>query len=168
MAYTTIQGQTPLGTNKPSNLKGTIGVNLMAAAGAPNGIDVSVAGMLPNGNPGMYGMVFGYSTPAGMRVDTKQSGSLPAKGSTHYDMMKVVVVKDASVKAANTEYWEVWFLETDVNSDGWSTEVSMVVDGNTNTYVLTKKSTGDELEDTVETEVTDEQLSPSGYDRKEG
>ena len=63
---------------------------------------------------------------------------------------------------------EVWFLETDVNSDGWSTEVSMVVDGNTSTYVLTKKRTGDDLEDGVDAEVTDEQLSPSGYDRKEG
>lgn len=162
MAYTTIQGQTPLGTNKPGNLKSTIGVDLMAPVGAPDGIGVSVVGMLANGNPGMYGMVFGYSTPAGMRVDPKQSGSLPSKGSTHYDMMKVVVVKDAAVKTANTEYWEVWFLETDVNSDGWSTEVSMYVDGNTNTYVLTKKRTGGELDE----EVTDEQLAPSGYDRK--
>ncbi|MEZ4758039.1 MAG: hypothetical protein R2817_14520 [Flavobacteriales bacterium] len=164
MAYTTIQGQTPLGTNKPGNLKGTIGVDLMAAAGAPNGIGVSVVGMLTNGNPGMYGMVFGYSTPAGMKVDPNQSGSLMSKGSSHYDMMKVVVVRDATVKSASTEYWEVWFLETDVNKDDWSTEVSMIVDGNTNTYVLTKKRTGGELDE----EFTDEQLSPSGYDRKEG
>lgn len=162
MAYSTIQGQTPLGTTKPSNLKAAIGTDLMGATGAPNGITVSIVGMLANSNPGMYGMVLGLSTPAGKRVDPKQSGSWKSKGSSNYDMMRVVVVNDASVKLANTEYWEVWYAQGDVDSDKWTTEVSMLADSKEYSYVFTKKSTGDGFDD----EVTDAKLEPSGYDRQ--
>ncbi|MCB0769839.1 MAG: hypothetical protein KDC00_05475 [Flavobacteriales bacterium] len=143
-------------------MKAAIGTDLMAAAGAPKGIGVSVAGMLTNSNPGMYGMVLGFSTPAGKRVDPNQSGSWKSKGSSNYDMMRVVVVDDASVKLANTEYWEVWYTQGDVDSDKWSTEVSMFVDSSEYSFVFTKKSTGDGFDD----EVTDAKLEPSGYDRQ--
>ncbi|HQW06893.1 MAG TPA: hypothetical protein PLN12_13485, partial [Flavobacteriales bacterium] len=126
MAYSTIQGQTPLGTTKPSNLKPAFETDIMDAIGAPKGIDVSVVGMLTNSNPGMYGLVMGYSTPVGMRVDVQKSGSWRTKGSTNYDMMRIVVVTDSSVKAAQTEYWEVWYKQSDVDS-AWTSEVAMLV-----------------------------------------
>jgi hypothetical protein len=164
MAYSTIQGQTPLGTTKPANLKAAIGTDLMAAAGAPNGIGVSVAGMLTNSKPGAYGMVLGFSTPAGKRVDPTKSGSWKSGGSSNYDMMRVVVVDDASVKLANTEYWEVWYAQADVDSDKWSTEVSMLLGSKEYSYVFTKKRTGDGFDD----EVTEAKLEPSGYDQRGG
>ncbi|HNU57868.1 MAG TPA: hypothetical protein PKN30_14860 [Flavobacteriales bacterium] len=163
MAYATIQGQTPLGTTKPTNLKAAIGTNLMAAAGAPAGIGVSVAGMLTNSSPGMYGLVLGFSTPSGSQVDTRLSGSSKTKGSNEYDMMLVVVTANASVKDNTTEYWEVWFKQSDVDGDDWSTEVLMQVGGDDYSYVLTKKRTGDGLDDGL----TDDQLAPSGYDRRD-
>ena len=164
MAYATIQGQTPLGTTKPANLKAAIGTDLMTAAGAPAGIGVSVAGMLTNSAPGMYGLVLGFSTPAGTRVDTRLSGSWKSKGSDKFDMMKVVVTADASVKSANTEYWEVWFTQSDVDGDDWSTDLTFFVNSDEYSYVLTKKRTGDGLDDAL----TDGKLEPSGYGRQEG
>lgn len=142
MALSTIQGQTPLGTNKPGNLKSTIAIDIAAAKGAPAGYAVTVAGKLDNSNPGMYGMVFGYTVPAGMKVDPSHSGSLKSSGSSNYDYMKVVAIADSKAPAS-TEYWEVWFAEADVNSDGWSTEVVLYIGSSQYTYVLTKKRTGD-------------------------
>lgn len=164
MAYATIQGQTPLGTTKPANLKAAFGTDLMSAAGAPAGIGVFVAGMLTNSAQGMYGLVLGFSTPAGMDVDTRLSGSWKTKGSDQFDMMKVVCTADASVKSASTEYWEVWFKQSDVDGDGWSTQVTMYVSGDEYSYVLTKKRTGDGLDDAL----TDGKLEPSGYGRQGG
>ncbi|MBK6883440.1 MAG: hypothetical protein IPH05_10945 [Flavobacteriales bacterium] len=160
MAYSTIQGQTPLGTTKPSNLKPAFETDIMDAIGAPKGIDVSVVGMLTNSNPGMYGLVMGYSTPVGMRVDVQKSGSWRTKGSTNYDMMRIVVVTDSSVKAAQTEYWEVWYKQSDVDS-AWTSEVAMLVDEEEFTYKLSKKRVGDGLEEML----TDETIEQSGYDR---
>ncbi|MBK7483051.1 MAG: hypothetical protein IPI72_09970 [Flavobacteriales bacterium] len=132
----------------------------MDAIGAPKGIDVSVVGMLTNSNPGMYGLVMGYSTPVGMRVDVQKSGSWRTKGSTNYDMMRIGVVTDTSVKTAQTEYWEVWYKQSDVDS-AWTSEVAMLVDGNEYTYGLSKKRVGDSLKEML----TEETLEQSGYDR---
>ena len=147
MAYTTIQGQTPLGTTKPGNLRAAFITEMMAATGAPNGIGVTVEGMLANSNPGMYGLVLGFSTPAGMRVDVSKSGSWSSKGSHVLDMMKVVVTPDAAAKAASTEYWEVWYKQSDVDANDWSTQATMIVAGSEHSYVLTKRRTGDGLDD---------------------
>ncbi|MBK7110856.1 MAG: hypothetical protein IPH60_00180 [Flavobacteriales bacterium] len=108
----------------------------------------------------MYGLVMGYSTPVGMRVDVQKSGSWRTKGSTNYDMMRIVVVTDSSVKAAQTEYWEVWYKQSDVDS-AWTSEVAMLVDEEEFTYKLSKKRVGDGLEEML----TDETIEQSGYDR---
>lgn len=156
MALSTIQGQTPLGTTKPGNLKASIQTNLTTDKAAPLGYAVTLEGKLDNSNPGMYGMVFGYTVPAGKAVNVGQSGSLKTKGSSQYDYMKVSVVDDAKQAQASTEYWEVWFKEADVNSDGWSTEVQLLIGTTSYTYVLTKKRTGDGLDAGILSEYADE------------
>lgn len=155
MALSTITGQTPLGTTKPGNLKGTIAINIDSSKGAPAGYAVSLVGKLDNSNPGMYGMVFGYTVPAGMKVDPSQSGSLQTPGSGKFDYMKVAVVSDAKA-GGSTEYWEVWFAEADVNSDGWSTEVTFVIGSSSYSYVFSKKRTGDGLDAGVLSDYADE------------
>lgn len=144
MALSTILGQTCLGMDKPSGLKATIPIDLNAPRGLPEGVGVEIVGQLTNGNPGTYGMIFGYSMPAGKTVDTSRSGSLKSSGK-NYDYMYVVAKDDANEKGTNTRYWEVWFNESDVNGNGWSTEVKLLEGGNTYTFVFTKRRTGDGL-----------------------
>lgn len=165
MAFSTILGQTPLGTTLPSNLKATIPTIMALPKNIPQGYNVVVAGMLPNSNPGVYGMVFGYQTPAGAMVDTKTSGSWKTPGSEKYNMMKVMTTTDPGTRSAQTEYWEVWFSDDDVNSDTWSTEVAMTVNGTQYPFTLTKKRTGDGFADEATDEVTEAKLEPNGYDR---
>ncbi|MEZ4739202.1 MAG: hypothetical protein R2818_07540 [Flavobacteriales bacterium] len=161
MALSTIQGQTPLGTTKPSNLKASIGVDMTSPKSLPLGYAVEVAGMLTNSNPGMYGMVLGITTPAGVKVDVGASGSWKTKGASNYDMMLIKTAADGSLKSSTTEYWEVWYKQSDVDSDGWSTEVDLVIGNDTHQYTFVKKRTGDGLDE----ELTDATLEPSGYER---
>ncbi|MCB9184198.1 MAG: hypothetical protein H6591_09785 [Flavobacteriales bacterium] len=157
MALSTIQGQTPLGTTKPGNLKASIPTELTTDKASPLGYGVTLEGKLDNSNPGMYGMVFGYTVPAGKSVNVGQSGSLKTKGSSQYDYMKVAVMDNAKQAQASTEYWEVWFKESDVLADGWSTEVVLMIGTTTYTYVLTKKRTGDGLDAGVLTDYQEAQ-----------
>ena len=150
-----------MATGKPSNLKATIGIDIGSLNALPLGYAVEVVGMLTNSNPGVYGMVFGFTTPAGTKVNVKGSGSLIKPGSSNYDMMLVKTESDGSVKASTTEYWEVWYKQSDVDSNGWSTEVDFVVGTDTYVYTLTKKRTGDGFDE----DLTEATLEQSGYEQ---
>ncbi|MCB0794796.1 MAG: hypothetical protein KDB88_08675 [Flavobacteriales bacterium] len=149
MALSQIYGQTPLGNTRPSNLQATIPTNESAPRGVPAGFGVSVEGMLRNSNPGMYGIVFGYSVPAGVKVVPQRSGSMIAPGSSNYDYMLVVTEADPAQKVPTTMYWEVWFSDDDVNGNDWNTEVQLQINGSNSQYSFSKKRTGDLLADEV-------------------
>ena len=144
MSLAVIQAQTSLGTTAPSDLTGTIGVDITPPGNVPAGYSISLVGKLSNSSPGGYGMVFGYTVPGGKKVDPAATGSLKGDNDT-FDHMKVAVGDDANPRVPNTQYWEVWFTEDAVNSNDWSTRVDLSLGGSTFTYTLTKKRTGDEL-----------------------
>lgn len=144
MARSTITANSSLGNSAPSNLKGTIGVDVTPPDRAPDGYAVGVNGRLDNSDPGGYGMVFTFSVPARMKVDTAGTGS--ASGSDgKFDYMFVKVVDDPSSTGASTAYWEVWFNSADVDGADWNSLVTLNINGNNTDYTLRKRRTGDEL-----------------------
>lgn len=144
MALSSIQGQTSVGATKPDGLVAAIPIEITAPRDAPEGYSVSVAGRNTAVQEGTYCIVFNYGVPAGKRVDPTRSGSEDEDGRS-YDGMLVTVVDDATQRSANSDYWEVWFTEDDVNGSGWSSEVKMKIGDNDHIWVLSKRRTGEDL-----------------------
>lgn len=144
MARSVITANQHLGTNRPENLKGSIGVDISVDQTPPAGYSVGIAGMLDNSGAGGYGMVFSFGVPARMKVDEDKSGSGEGP-ERNFDYMYVETAADPNSTGGSTEYWEVWFNAADVEGDDWNSMVQLSINGTTYTYTLTKKRTGDDL-----------------------
>lgn len=145
MILSTINASTPLGTSSPNGLKGTISFTMSTDKAPPAGYGVNLDGKLDDNSDLGYAMVFGFTVPAGKRVDLNNSGA-EKDTSDVLAWIKVSVVDDPTVKSASTEYWEFWYNLDDVNSDDWNTLVQLFTsDGNIYTYRFTKKRTGDDI-----------------------
>lgn len=109
----------------------------------PAGFAISCLGLLRSGNePGTVGMIFAVSTPDGYTLDKGGSGSIYDQNTRTYDKMLFVVLGDGSKGA--TQNWEIWFNQSDVNSNNWGLPMQLQVssNGTTTTYTYTFRKGG--------------------------
>lgn len=139
-----IQGNTRLGADAINDLN-AFPTEVTVSPEAPEGMNAQVLGWKANTVENMRGVVMQFTAPAGKAIQTNETGSgTGADGRTYVYMMAVVT--DAREDLPNTVYWEVWYLKTDAESSGWSTQVKMVSGSNNYIYTFKKKRTGGGLD----------------------
>jgi hypothetical protein len=103
----------------------------------PSGVEINCLGLRREGsNPGTMGMIFEVNIPDGYILDARASGSLPnADDRNVYDHMWFSVMQSGG--RAATQRWEIWFNESDVDSEDWNLPMQVNINANGGNTVYT-------------------------------